>query len=111
MKALLIDPHGPPADLQLRDVPDLPLQSGEVRVEVHAAAVNPSEIKSADGQVEHRLDWFHLRRRIEWLGRSIRWAIDYGNPDWKARLNRYGETCAVCNGIFGITGDRGTRVG
>ncbi len=42
-----------------------------------------------NGQVEHRLDWFHLRRRIEWLGRCIRWTIDYSDPDWKARLNRY----------------------
>jgi hypothetical protein len=42
-----------------------------------------------NGRVEHRLDWFHLRRRIEWLGRSIRWMIDYSDPDFKVRLNRY----------------------
>ncbi len=33
-----------------------------------------------NGRVEHRLDWFHLRRRIQWLGRSIYWAIDYDEP-------------------------------
>jgi len=30
-----------------------------------------------NGRVEHRLDWFHLRHRIQWLGRSIYWTIDY----------------------------------
>ncbi|WP_169741602.1 ISKra4 family transposase [Beijerinckia mobilis] len=34
-----------------------------------------------NGQVEHRLDWFHLRRRMEWLGRSLSWTIDYADPD------------------------------
>jgi len=42
-----------------------------------------------NGQVEHRLDWFHLRRRIEWLGRRISWTIDYGDPAERARLHRY----------------------
>jgi hypothetical protein len=42
-----------------------------------------------NGQVEHRLDWFHLLRRIDWLGRCIRWMIDYSDPDERARLNRY----------------------
>jgi hypothetical protein len=42
-----------------------------------------------NGRVEHRLDWFHLRRRIQWLGRSINWAIDYDDPACEERLARY----------------------
>ena len=42
-----------------------------------------------NGRVEHRLDWFHLRRRIQWLGRSIYWTIDYGEPAYEQRLARY----------------------
>jgi len=32
-------------------------------------------------QIEHRLDWFHLRQRMEWLGRNHSWTIDYADPD------------------------------
>ncbi len=42
-----------------------------------------------NGRVEHRLDWFHLSRRIQWLGRSIYWAIDYDEPAYEERLARY----------------------
>ncbi|MGB5083155.1 MAG: ISKra4 family transposase [Methylocystis silviterrae] len=42
-----------------------------------------------NGRVEHRLDWFHLRRRIQWLGRSIYWAVNYDEPAFKERLARY----------------------
>ena len=41
------------------------------------------------GRVEHRLDWFHLRRRFQWLARSIYWAIDYGDPNYDERRSRY----------------------
>jgi hypothetical protein len=42
-----------------------------------------------NGHAEHRLDWFHLRRRIQWLARSIYWAIDYNDTDHEERLARY----------------------
>ena len=42
-----------------------------------------------NGQIEHRLDWFHLHRRIERLGICIRWMIDYSDPDDRARLNQH----------------------
>ncbi len=42
-----------------------------------------------NGRVEHRLDWFHLRRRIEWLGRSLYWTINYGDADSEAKMTRY----------------------
>src|SRR5688500_16777235 len=50
MQALLIDQHGPPANLRVRDVPTPELQPGQVRVEVLAAAVNPSDVGSAEGR-------------------------------------------------------------
>jgi hypothetical protein len=40
-------------------------------------------------RVEQRLDWFHQRRRIQWLGRSIYLAVDYVEPAFKERLARY----------------------
>jgi hypothetical protein len=40
MKALLIERHGPHADLQVHDVPASPLRPREVRVEVHALSLS-----------------------------------------------------------------------
>jgi NADPH:quinone reductase-like Zn-dependent oxidoreductase len=53
MQALLIDHHGSPADLRVRDVTPPLLRPGELRVEVHAAAVNPSDVVSAEGRFPH----------------------------------------------------------
>src|SRR5690606_32314714 len=50
MQALLIDRHGPHAELTSRDVAAPALLPGQVRVEVHAAAVNPSDVGSAEGR-------------------------------------------------------------
>ncbi len=33
--------------------------------------------------------WFHLRCRIQWLGRSIYWAVDYDGPTFEERLASY----------------------
>jgi hypothetical protein len=41
------------------------------------------------GRVEHRLDWFHLRRRFRWLARGIDRAIDYDDPNYDERRSRY----------------------
>jgi hypothetical protein len=41
-----------------------------------------------NGRVEHSLDWFHLRRRIEWLSRSIHWVVDYGDHDGMEKSTR-----------------------
>lgn len=53
MQALLIDRHGPHTDLAVRDLPAPALLPGHVRVEVHAAAVNPSDVGSAEGRFVH----------------------------------------------------------
>ena len=75
MKALVIDRHGPHADLQLRDVPSPRLQPGEVRVEVHAAAVNPSDIGSAEGR-------FGNARLPRILGRDFAGRVVEGPAEW-----------------------------
>jgi hypothetical protein len=63
-----------------------------------------------NGRVEHRLDWFHLHRRIQWLGRSIYWAVDYYEPNFEERLARY-RRCVACDGMSGTTANRATRDG
>jgi NADPH:quinone reductase-like Zn-dependent oxidoreductase len=49
MKALRIETFGPPSVLSLRDVPIPELQAGEALVEIHAAGVNPSDVKIVSG--------------------------------------------------------------
>jgi NADPH2:quinone reductase len=75
MKALLIERHGPHADLQVHDVPAPPLRPGQVRVEVHAAAVNPSDIVSAQGGFQHA-------RLPRILGRDFAGRVIEGPPEW-----------------------------
>jgi NADPH:quinone reductase-like Zn-dependent oxidoreductase len=50
MQALLIDQHGPAANLRVREVAAPALRPGQLRVEIHAAAVNPSDVGSAEGR-------------------------------------------------------------
>jgi NADPH2:quinone reductase len=75
MKALLIERHGPHADLQVHDVPAPPSRRGEVQVEVHAAAVNPSDIISAEGGFEHA-------RLPRILGRDFAGRVIEGPAEW-----------------------------
>ncbi len=49
MKALHITAHGPAAALRPTDIPVPELPVGHVRVEIEAAAVNPSDVVSAQG--------------------------------------------------------------
>ncbi len=53
MKALHITSHGPVAALRPVEIPRPPLGEGEVRVRVEAAAVNPSDVLSAEGRFPH----------------------------------------------------------
>lgn len=50
MQALQIQHHGPVTDLTVTDVPARAIGSGEVRVEIHAAGVNPSDVASVEGR-------------------------------------------------------------
>lgn len=75
MKALWIDVHGPPTGLAVRDVPAPALPPGHVRVEIHAAAVNPSDVGSAEG----RFAYAPLPRI---LGRDFAGRVIEGPPEW-----------------------------
>lgn len=74
MQALQIDKHGPIADLRPREVPTPRPGAGEVLVEVHAAAINPSDISSAEGRFEHA-----ILPRI--LGRDFAGRVADGPPE------------------------------
>ena len=53
MKAIHITAHGPHSALKPVDVPHRPLPGGHVRVRVEAAAINPSDVLSAEGRFPH----------------------------------------------------------
>ncbi len=41
------------------------------------------------GTMEHRLDWFHLNRRISWMWKAVYHTLGVGDLDPEMRLNRY----------------------
>lgn len=49
MQALRFDAYGPPSSLSLAQVPLPELRPGESLVEVHASAINPSDVKNVAG--------------------------------------------------------------
>src|SRR5687767_10376557 len=49
MRAVGLMKHGGPEVLQVIDVPEVHAGPGEVRIRVHAAAVNPTDILARDG--------------------------------------------------------------
>ena len=53
MKALHITAHGPAGTLKPLEVPRPPLGADQVRVRIEAAAVNPSDVLSAEGRFPH----------------------------------------------------------
>ena len=53
MKALRITAHGPVGNLKPVDIPAPPLGENQVRVRIEAAAVNPSDVVSAEGRFPH----------------------------------------------------------
>ena len=55
MKALRFAKYGPPSVLSLGDVAAPVLKPGEVLVEVHAAAINPSDVKNVAGTFDATL--------------------------------------------------------
>ncbi len=49
MKAIQIDRYGGPEELHYRDVPEPKAAAGQILIEVHAASVNPGDIKVRKG--------------------------------------------------------------
>jgi NADPH:quinone reductase-like Zn-dependent oxidoreductase len=52
MQALKIDHHGPVSALQVSDVPRPAVGPNQVLVAIEAAAINPSDIASAEGRFD-----------------------------------------------------------
>lgn len=52
MKALRFDKFGDLSVLRIEEVPIPVPASGEVLVKVHAASVNPSDVKNVEGKME-----------------------------------------------------------
>jgi NADPH2:quinone reductase len=53
MLALRFDHFGPPAEMQLADLPQPTVKPDEVLVQIHAASINPSDVKNVAGNMEH----------------------------------------------------------
>lgn len=43
------------------------------------------------GTMEHRLDWFHLDRRISWMWKAVYHTLGLGDLDAETRFRRYGR--------------------
>ncbi|HTU80505.1 MAG TPA: zinc-binding alcohol dehydrogenase family protein [Candidatus Acidoferrales bacterium] len=76
MKAVQIEKTGSLDDVVVRDVPEAPLGNGEVRVAVHAAGVNPSDVAIVMGK-------FPQLRLPRVLGRDFAGRVVEGPPEWK----------------------------
>ena len=53
MQASQIDHHGPVSALTVRDVPRPACRPHEVLIAIEAAAINPSDVASAEGRFDH----------------------------------------------------------
>lgn len=53
MRAVRFDHFGSPASLLLQEFPTPTLNQDEVLIEIHAAAVNPSDVKNVTGSMKH----------------------------------------------------------
>jgi len=53
MKALHISAHGPPGTLKPLEIPRRSLETDQVRIRIEAAAINPSDVLSAEGRFPH----------------------------------------------------------
>jgi NADPH2:quinone reductase len=49
MKALRFEKYGPPSVLAIQELPVPDLKTGEALVELHASAINPSDVKNVAG--------------------------------------------------------------
>jgi NADPH:quinone reductase len=78
MQALHIEKHGPHPELKVTDRPIPPLGPDTVRVEIHAAGVNPSDVMSSEG----RFAYATLPRT---LGRDFSGCVVDGPPELVGR--------------------------
>jgi NADPH2:quinone reductase len=77
MKALQFETYGPPSVLSLRELAVPVPAAGEVLVEVHASAINPSDVKNVAGVFGASLP------RVP--GRDYAGLVIAGDPRWKGK--------------------------
>lgn len=53
MRAVRFEEHGPPSVLQAQEIETPPLGPDEVRIQIKAAAINPSDVKNVQGLMPH----------------------------------------------------------
>jgi NADPH:quinone reductase-like Zn-dependent oxidoreductase len=77
MRALRFDKYGPPSVLSLQELAVPELEPGQAMVEVHAAAINPSDVKNVAGGFKASLP------RVP--GRDYAGVVVAGDADWKGK--------------------------
>ena len=81
MKAIVLDHYGPPADLELRDIPKPEPGDGEVLVKVHATAVNDWDWSFVRGKLYLYRLFFGLRSpKVAVLGAEVAGVVEAAGP-------------------------------
>jgi NADPH2:quinone reductase len=77
MNALRLEKFGAPRTLSLQDIANPELRPGEVLVEVHASAINPSDVKNVAGSFNASLPTTP--------GRDYAGVVVAGDPAWRGK--------------------------
>jgi len=100
MQALRLEQFGSPSMLSLQDIAIPALEPGEVLVELHAAAINPSDVKNVAGLFNASLpttpgrDYAGVVAEGDatWLGKKV-WGSGAGSSaDGGGRARRLGQS-------------------
>ena len=82
MQAVVIEEYGSPEVLQLKEIPNLEPCRGEVRVRVHASALNRADIEQRQGNyppptaAEHEIPGLEFAGVVDKLGPEVRqWSV------------------------------------
>ena len=104
MKAIVFDHYGPPADLELRDIPKPEPGDGEVLVRVHATAVNDWDWSFVRGKPYLYRLFFGLRSpKVAVLGTEVAGVVEAtgsGAKKFRPGDRVYGDLSEVGFGSF-----------
>jgi NADPH:quinone reductase len=89
MKALRFEKYGPPSVLTIQELPVPDLKTGEALVELHASAINPSDVKNVAGVFKASLPRIPGRdfagvvvAGVGWKGKEV-WGSGAGSGVWR----------------------------
>ncbi len=83
MHAVVIEKYGNPSVLQLKEIPNLEPNRGEVRVKIHASALNRADIEQRKGKYpppipsEYEIPGLEFAGVVDKLGAEVRNAHHY----------------------------------